>query len=170
MFVCFNVSRASQVVTVVKNLPAHTGDIRDTASIPGSRRSPGEGHGNPLQYSCLENPMDRGTWGAIVHRVRKSQTRLKRFSRHAGRSLLLFIYDCVESPLLHMGFLQLHQVGAALPCSVWASHCGGFSCCGAQALEHGISSCSTWAQLPCGMWTAPGAGIKPLSPKLAGRL
>ena len=46
---------------VVKNLPADAGDIRDVGSIPGSGRSPGEGNGNPLQYSCLENPMDRGS-------------------------------------------------------------------------------------------------------------
>ena len=52
-------------------------DARDTGSTPGSGRSPGEGHGNPLQYSCLENPMDRGAWWAIVHRSAKSQTRLK---------------------------------------------------------------------------------------------
>ena len=56
---------------------ANAGDIRDVGSIPGSGRSPGEGHGNPLQYSCLENPMDRGAWQAIVHRVAKSWTRLK---------------------------------------------------------------------------------------------
>ena len=54
---------------VVKNLPANAGDIRDTALIPGSGRSPAEGHGNPLQYSCLENPMDRGAWWATVHGV-----------------------------------------------------------------------------------------------------
>ena len=52
---------------VVKNPAANAGDIRDVGSIPGSGRSPEEGNGNPLQYSCLENPMDRGTWGAIVH-------------------------------------------------------------------------------------------------------
>ena len=55
----------------VKNLPANAGDIRNTGLIPGSGRSPGEGNGNPLQYSCLENPMDRGAWRAIVHRVAK---------------------------------------------------------------------------------------------------
>ena len=60
----------------VKNLPANAGDIRDAGLIPGSGRSPGEGHGNPLQCSCLENPMDRGAWRATVHRVAKSQTRL----------------------------------------------------------------------------------------------
>ena len=50
---------------------------RDVGSIPGSGRSPEEGHGNPLQYSCLENPMDRGAWWATVHSVTKSQTQLK---------------------------------------------------------------------------------------------
>ena len=57
---------------VVKNLPANAGDTRDTGSIPGSGRSPGEGNGNPLQYSCLENPMDRGPWWAIVHGIAES--------------------------------------------------------------------------------------------------
>ena len=65
---------ASQVVLVVKNPLASAGDIRDMGSIPGSERSPGGGHGNPLQYSCLENSMDRGAWWATVHRVAKSQT------------------------------------------------------------------------------------------------
>ena len=54
----------------------------DEGLIPGFRRSPGRGHGNPLQYSCLENPMDRGAWRATVHGVAKSQTRLKRLSAH----------------------------------------------------------------------------------------
>ena len=57
---------------VVKNLPANARDVRDMGLIPGSGRSPGEGNGNPLQYSCLENPMDRGAWQAIVLRVAKS--------------------------------------------------------------------------------------------------
>ena len=60
--------------TVVKNLPASASDTRDTGSIPGSGRSPGEEKDNPLQYSCLENSMDRGAWWATVHRVSKSQT------------------------------------------------------------------------------------------------
>ena len=51
--------RTSQVARVVKNLPANAGDVRDTGSMPGWARSPGGGHGNPLQYSCLENPMER---------------------------------------------------------------------------------------------------------------
>ena len=58
-----------QVVLVVKNLPANAGNIRDLGSIPGSRRSPEGGHGNPFQYSCLEHPMERGAWQATVHRV-----------------------------------------------------------------------------------------------------
>ena len=61
---------------MVKNLPASAGDIRDVGSIPGSGRSSGGGQGNPLQYSCLESPMDRGTWQATVHRVAKSQSQL----------------------------------------------------------------------------------------------
>ena len=61
----------------VKNSPANAGDIRDQASIPGLERSPGEGHGNPLQYSCLENPMDREAGWAMVHRIAKSWTQLK---------------------------------------------------------------------------------------------
>ena len=56
---------------------ANAGDVRDVGSIPGSGGSPGGGHGNPLQYSCLENPMERGAWLATVHRVTKSQTQLK---------------------------------------------------------------------------------------------
>ena len=60
---------------VVKNLPANAGDdVTDAGLIPRSGKSPGEGHGNPLQYSCLENLMDRRTWGATVHGVAESQT------------------------------------------------------------------------------------------------
>ena len=64
--------RVSQVALLVKNPLAHAGNMRDTGSIPGSGRSPGERHGNPLQYSCPENPMDRGAWRAMVQRVAKS--------------------------------------------------------------------------------------------------
>ena len=65
---------------VVKNLPASAGDVRDVGSIPGSGKSPGGGNGNPPQYSCLENPMDKGAWWATVHGVTKSQTQLKQLS------------------------------------------------------------------------------------------
>ena len=61
---------------VIKNPPASAGDIKDVGSIPGFGRSPGGGHGNPLQDSCLENPMDRGAQQATVHGVTKSRTRL----------------------------------------------------------------------------------------------
>ena len=62
---------------MVESLPASTGDLRDAGLIPGPGRSPGEGHGNPLQYSCQENPMDRGDWWATVHGVTKNRTQLK---------------------------------------------------------------------------------------------
>ena len=68
------------MVLVVKNQPANAGDIRDMGSIPGLGRSLEGGHGNPFQYSCLENPMDRGGQRNTVHRIVKSQTRLKRLS------------------------------------------------------------------------------------------
>ena len=57
---------------MVKNPPVNAGDVRDLSSIPGLGRSPGEGNGNPLQYSCLENPMHRGAWWATVHGVEES--------------------------------------------------------------------------------------------------
>ena len=68
---------------MVKNLLASAGDVRDAGSIPGSGRSPEGGHSNPLQHSCLENPMDRGVRRAAVHRVVKSQTQLKQLNMHA---------------------------------------------------------------------------------------
>ena len=74
--------RASQVALVVTNQPANAGDKRDVGSFPGSGRSPGGGRGNPLQYVCLENSVDRGAWQAIVHRVAKGQTGLKKLRMH----------------------------------------------------------------------------------------
>ena len=74
------VKGVSQVVLVIKNLHAHAGDTRDMSLTPGSGRSPGEEHGNPLQYPCLENPMDRGAWRATIHWVAKNWTWLKWFS------------------------------------------------------------------------------------------
>ena len=62
---------------VVKNLNANAGDAGNKGLIPGAGKSPGGGHGSPLQYSCLENPIDRGVWQAIVHGVAKSQTQLE---------------------------------------------------------------------------------------------
>ena len=72
-----NIHVASQVTQWVKNLPAMQKMQVDVSSVPRSGRSPGGGHGNPLQYSCLENPMDRVAWWATVHSVTKSWTRIK---------------------------------------------------------------------------------------------
>ena len=80
---------ASQLAPVVMTSAASAGDARDVGSVPGSGRSPGGGPGNPLQCSCLENPMDRGAWWATVHGVAKSQTRPKFPSTHAR-------FDCVS--------------------------------------------------------------------------
>ena len=85
IIIVFNISnlmhRASQVLLLMKNLSTNAGDVRDTGStpslIPGSGRSPGGGHGNQLQYSSLENPMDRGAWWARVHGVTKVLDRTK---------------------------------------------------------------------------------------------
>ena len=71
------------MMLVVKNPPANPGDVRDVGSIPGSGRSPEGGHGNSLQYSCLENPMNRGAWHATTHGITKSQTWLRWISRSA---------------------------------------------------------------------------------------
>ena len=79
---------------MVKKLPANAGGDKDMGSIPGSGRSPRGGHGNPPQYSCLENPMDRGTWRATVHRVAKSQTQLKQLSMHACTHINTDILCC----------------------------------------------------------------------------
>ena len=71
------------MVLGVKNPPANAGDIRETCLVLGSGRSPGGRHGNPLQCSCLENPMVRGAWQARVHSVAKSQTWLEQLNRYA---------------------------------------------------------------------------------------
>ena len=86
-----------------KNSPANAEDVRNMGSIPGLGRSPGGGNGNQLRYSCLENPMDRGAWGAKVHGVTKGQTQLKQFSMYASMPelkndlclLILFILNMI---------------------------------------------------------------------------
>ena len=77
---------------MIKNLAANAGDIKDTGPIPESGRSPGGGHGNPLQCSCLENLMDRGAWWATVYRVAKSRTRLKRLSIQSSLGLWISLF------------------------------------------------------------------------------
>ena len=88
------ITRAFQVKRVVKNLPANTG--RHKRHMFGSGRAPGGGYSNPLLYSCLENPMDRGAWQATVHRVTKSQTWLKQLSTLQHRNyygFFSFVYN-----------------------------------------------------------------------------
>ena len=75
-----SILRVSQVAPVVKNPPGSAGDIRDVGSIPGSGRFPGGGHGQLLQYSCLENPMDRGAWRVTVHGVKEELDMTKAIS------------------------------------------------------------------------------------------
>ena len=100
---------ASHMALVVKNPPANAGDVRDAGSSPGSGRSPGEGNGNPLQYSCLVNPMDRGAWQGVVHTVAKSQTRPKQHRMHAY--ILRYVQNlCTASlPWIHTESLLKSQ-------------------------------------------------------------
>ena len=85
-------SQHMQVEPVVKNTPANAGDIRDVDLIPQSGRSRGGGHGNPLQYFCLENPMVRGVWWATIHQIAKCWTQMKQFSMHPHIHLLTLLY------------------------------------------------------------------------------
>ena len=78
-----DISKQISVFILILTLIINAGDVREVGSIPRSGRSPGGGHSNPLQYSCLENLMDRGNWWATVHRVTKSWTRPKQLSMHA---------------------------------------------------------------------------------------
>ena len=81
---------------MVKNLPANAGHTRDPGWIPGLGRSPGGRNGNPIQYSCLENPMDRGAWRATVHRVTESDT-TKQLSMHAGPIIIMIKYKSLDT-------------------------------------------------------------------------
>ena len=77
---------------MVRNAFVTAGDIRDTVSIPGLVISPGGGYGNPLQYSYLENPVDRRAWWSTVYRVSKSRTRLKQLSTHTDEKRYMCVY------------------------------------------------------------------------------
>ena len=109
--------------SAIKNPPANAGST-DQGSIPESGRFPGGGHGNPVQYSCLENSMDRGAWWAIVHRVTKSQTWLKRLSMQA-RTHWLLVLSCLGTfticlaphpdSLVWLSAYQWAQVGRPVP-------------------------------------------------------
>ena len=101
--------KAPQVAPGIKNPLANAGDIRDAGSVPASRRSPGGRHGYPLQHSCLENPMDRGAWWAIVHTVAKSWTGLKQLSTQSRRQ------DWAPGPRCRLPHHAL-STGACKPC------------------------------------------------------
>ena len=83
---------ASQMALVVNNLPPNVEHVRDMSLILELGRSPGEGHGDPLQYSCLENPMDKGAWQVTVHGFAQSWTKLKWFSTHRKQ---LCMHACI---------------------------------------------------------------------------
>ena len=89
---------------MVKNPPANAGDARDAGLIPGSGRSPGGGHENPHQCSCLENPTDRGAWRAVVHGVAKSRIRLS----HSTHIHINLIYDTVLISGIQLKVIQIH--------------------------------------------------------------
>ena len=92
----------------IKNLPADAGDARDLSLIPGSGRSPGEGNGNPLQCSCLENPRDGGAWWAAIYGVAQSRTRLKRLSSSSSSKSKGYRFGCETfSSLLSSYFSQV---------------------------------------------------------------
>ena len=111
---------------MVKNLLANAGDIRDLGSIPGLERYPGGGHGNPLQYSCLEDPMDRGVWWAIVHGVAKSWTRLRRLTTHMATQKSVLSSAAFPLAFGKLGYLCFHNgVSLNAPLLPLASHC----CC-----------------------------------------
>ena len=144
---------------VVKNQPASTGDIRDVSSMPGSGRSLGGGHGNPLQYSCLENPKDRGAWLATVHGITKNQTLLRDLAHNnIGTSpwwkLYMFLWrralqipyerlpnEFLEPRSLSNGSLPLELIRNGLETTL--SHLG---------FKHFLYKCSKTGTFSCTKW------------------
>ena len=106
---------------MVKNPPANAGDTRDVGSIPGLERSPGGGNGNPLQYSCLENPTDRGVWWATVYRVTESQIQLIRMY---ARNPLSFQHVIIMLKVIKETFILRLSDGWAWVLSHCTSQCG----------------------------------------------
>ena len=118
---------------MVKNPPAHAGDLKDVGLIPGLGRSPGGGHGSPLQYSCVENPMNRGAQRATVHRVARIWTRLKRLSTHT----CMFGHPCslvVSEGLAHQPRTVAHGAWCCDPAHPSFSHV--FSDCAVLGWPH----------------------------------
>ena len=103
--------------SAVKNLPANAGDAGDLGLIPGSGRSPGGGHGNPLQYSCLENPMDRGAWWAAVHSGQRV--------RHDWSALAGTHLHCLPSKYVaSIFYVVMSHLGNMVKCRGWLSRFG----------------------------------------------
>ena len=94
---------------VIKNPPANAGDVRDMGSFPGLRRSPGEGHGNPLQYSCLESIRDRGGWQVTVHIVANSCAQLKQLNTHTQFLMLESSVNHTTEFLFLIGFWSITE-------------------------------------------------------------
>ena len=183
VFLSYGYTLAFPTVSAGKELPADEGDARARSSIPGSGRSPGKGNGNPLQYSCLGNRMDRGAWRATVHGVTRVRNDLGGVHTHLGISDLFvtshLYWSLYKVTFVFLAVLSLHCCVQAFPsvasrtysinCGAWASHCHDFSC-GAPALgQSGLGSCGPQASLPHGMWNLPGPGIEPVSSPVAGR-
>ena len=131
---------------MVKNLPANAGDA---GSIPGSGSSPGGGRGNPLQYSCLEDPVDRGAWWATMHGVTKSQTQLKQLSSSSstykgfpGGSVVKNLPVMQETQVLSLGWKEPLEKGMATHSSIlawripWTEEPGGLLSTGQQRVRH----------------------------------
>ena len=134
---CVYIYIHQHLVLVVKNSPANAGDKRDTGSITGSGRSSGEGHGNPLQYSCLENPMDREAWWAVVYRVTKSRTRLKQLSTIYIQT---YIHTCIH---IYIYYIDTHTVCVCVCVCVHFLYTKGFLLHGKvqKGREYVISLC-----------------------------
>ena len=149
---------------VVKNLTANVRDIKDVGSIPGWGKSPGRGNGNLPQYSCLENPMDRGAWWALVHRVAKSQTPLKWFRTHAHMLCLIKVLLKTLNQMLlfrHWAIsdsLQCHGLPhSRLPCPSLSPGVCSDSCAWSPWCYLTISSSATLFSFCCQSFPALGS-------------
>ena len=138
----------SLLALVVKNPIAHAGDVKDMGLVPGSGRSPGGGRGNPLQFSRLENPVDRGDWQATVHRVAQNQTQLKQLGMHISQHKIHFHPFAFCSGSQEADFSQAASTG--LPSGFWAPLTNG---------RHYLGT---------SMWMERETGYFPSAPSLSG--
>ena len=151
IIIALSIYQSFPVALEIKNLPANAGDIRDVGLTSGWRKSPGEGNGNPLQYSCLDNPMDRGVWRATVHGVTKSWPWLKR--QHARTSINSFSFLIGRPGALRMrAFSRCSRQGLLSSCGARVAPSGGVSCCRARALGARASVVAGCRLISCGEW------------------